>query len=499
MNVLLLVLDCLREDAITKEIAPNLHGLAASNLSFKSCITPANWSLPAHASLFTGEWPHEHKRFHREQHLDHSPLVRSYNEKGYDTVGVSANIYASSSHGFDTEFDQFYETRRPLNPRGLNPFANVRRIQEDREPSKSDYFQTLVDSVAHEAPIASIGNFGRAVLLELDRRYACRQYVPLLRDDKYGFLTRASRRTSKMLAEAFEQNSASDQPLFAFANYMDTHYPYQPPEEHFYAVTNGEYDIASLHDIDPNIASSKRFLNEYFSDGIDEEALSLIRAAYRGEVSSVDEQIGDLLGLLTENGLRENTLVIVTADHGECLGEEDLRGERGMGHLDSLNEHLWKVPLIISNPKITPNTVDERVSLKSLFDLLTGDLESFVDCGGQNYDKYFDEDIVFFELPANPYHESSFEKHENVPDWYVEREAKTHTVLGFDGDWCVTIDSRGERSAWHNGVTADVAEAPDELVSECCAAVDEFPEIQDDVESSLSGNVEQQLEDLGYL
>ena len=498
-NVLCLVLDCLRLDAITEADAPTIHALAEENLSFDACVTPANWSLPAHASLFTGEWPHDHGYYHREHHLDAPPLAATLRADGYDTVGVTANIYASSSHGFDHGFDRFYETRRPLNPRGLNPFANVREIQEDRTPRPRDYVRTLVDAATHDRPLASLDNFARAVALELDRRYAYRKHLPFVDADSYGFLTRASDRSTDLLVDEIERTAARDAPLFAFANYMDTHYPYEPPAEHFRAVTGGEYDLDDLRSMDPNFSNARRFRNEFFGGDVDEEAVELVRAAYRAEVRSVDEQIERLLRALEDAGVRDETVVVITSDHGEGLGETDLRGERTMGHLDALNEHLWTVPLIVANPALDDRTVAERTSLRALYDLLTGDLGAFVDAGGARWNEYFDDDPVFFELPANPYHEESMREYDNFEDWFVERESLTHTVMGFDGDWKVVADSRGEVSAYRGTEPADVAAAPVDLREACEDAVSRFPVVQGDVDNDLSGDVEQQLRDLGYV
>lgn len=497
-NVLCLVLDCLRSDAITEADAPNIHALAEENLSFSACVTPANWSLPAHASLFTGEWPHEHGYYHREHHLDRLPLIESLTADGFDTVGVTANIYASSSHGFDRGFDRFYETRRPLNPRGLNPFAHVRKIQEDRTPRPRDYVQTLAAATTHDRPLASLDNFARAIALELDRRYDYREHLPFVDADSYGFLTWASDRSTDLLVDEIEWTADADAPLFVFANYMDTHYPYEPPEEHFQAVVDGRWDLNDLRTMSPNFSNSRTFRNQFFAGDIDEDDVELVRAAYRAEVRSVDRQVGRLLQALEEAGVRNETIVVVTSDHGEGLGETDLRGERSMGHLDALNEHLWTVPLIVAHPDLEARTVDDRTSLRALYDLFTGDLDAFLDSGGRTWNDYFD-DPVFFELPANPYHEKSMRQYDNFEDWFVERESLTHTVMGFDDDWKVVADSRGKVSAYRGDEEADASAAPADLRAACEDAVAQFPPVQGDVDTDLSGDVEQQLRDLGYV
>jgi hypothetical protein len=279
---------------------------------------------------------------------------------------------------------------------------------------------------------------------------------------------------------------------------MNTHSPYEPPRKHFEAVADDNLDYESVADIDPDISSPFTFLNESFGDGIDEDSLELIRAAYRGEVHSVDEQVNTLLETLEDEGELEDTIVVITSDHGEALGEQDLNGERGMGHLPYLNENLWTVPLIVAHPDIDSITVEDRVSLKSLANLLTGDLETFVANEGTNYEEYF-EDTVFFEMPANPYHEDSFDNCPNIPEWYAEREAKTHTVLGFERDWRVSADSQGEISAWKNQTPKEVSEAPSALVTECTNAVGNFSGIDTAGGQEVSADLERQLEDLGYL
>lgn len=498
-NVVCLVLDCLRADAITASDAPNIHALAERNLSFDACVTPANWSLPAHASLFTGEWPHEHGYFRRDQSVGHMPLIETLNDEGYETVGTSANVFASSSYDFDDGFDHFYETRRPLNSKGLNPFARVRQLSADREPGLKAYIQTFVDSLAHKHPVASVDNFARSVALSLDRRFGLREYLPFVADDRYGFLTRAADRSTGYLAERMQRVADGPASLFAFANYMNTHYPYQPPKRHFRAVTGGERTLSELQNIDPDISHSRVFRDTAFADRIDEDDVALVRAAYRAEVRSVDEQVGRLLKALETVGIREETVVVITADHGECLGEVDLRNERAMGHFDGLSEHLWTVPLIVANPQIDPNTVEKVTSLKSLFDLLVGDLAEFLEAGGRTWKDHFDDDCVFFELPPNPTNEASLQSYSNYPDWFVERITRTHTVVGFDGPYAFVVDSTGQESGFHDGDPVEVSSVPDTLCDACKDAIGKFEPVTGLAESDLSDDVTEQLADLGYV
>jgi arylsulfatase A-like enzyme len=498
-NILFLVLDCLRTDAITPETAPTLSKLASENPSFESCIAPANWSLPSHASIFTGEYAHKHHIYHRRHKMDSLPLVEAMNDRGYRTVGITSNIYFSRGQGFATSFDEFYETRRPLNPNGLNPFSAVR----DREPPEGSgaktYLQVLNDAVRHEQPVASLGNYLRAVEIELDRRYDYTARLPGFKTDDYGFLTEGSDRSESLLVDLFERERNQDQPFFTFVNFMDTHYPYEPSQEYLDAVTDGRYDIAKIKDIDPDIAQSWVFLNEHYRDGIDGDDLELVRAAYRAEVRCVDDRITRLLDKLERTGLREETLVIVTSDHGEVLGEVDLRDERSMGHLDSLSNHLRTIPLVLADPALDDETIDQPIPLHRLTTHLLNNGTDWLDNTG-SIGKAFDPDgPVFFELPANPFHESSYDNYEYIPKWYAIREAKLHTVFGIDDGWFVAAQSDGTVTAWEGETEREVDDAPKDLVTATEASVAAFLSEDTANDGKVSGDLQQQLEDLGYM
>ncbi len=492
-NVLYLVLDCLRADAVTPATAPTIADLAAENPSVETCVAPAYWSLPSHASILTGEYPHEHHVYHRQHEAETLPLVEAFAERGHHTVGVTTNIYFSRGQGFDRGFEEFHETRRPLNPHGLNPFSAVRRREPPEGPDLRTYLAVLRAAATHDRPVASLGNYMRAVGIEMDRRYGYREYLPWADDDGYGFLTEGGDRAESLLVDLFERHAGDDRPFFAFANLMDAHYPYQPPAEYLRAETDGRYGVADLQALDPDLGNSWAFLEAYFGDGVDEDDLELVRAAYRAEVRAVDDRVARLLDALERTGLREETLVVITSDHGEVLGERDLRDERSMGHLRSLSEHLYTVPLVLAAPALDPVTVEDPVPLGALSTALIEEgTEWLADPAGT-----LPAEPALFELPANPYSEDSYEDRD-VPDWYVERETDTHAVLGVADRWRVLADSTGDIDAWEDGETRDPAAAPADLVETCQSAVEAFPGVGA-TDDEISADLQQQLEDLGYM
>jgi choline-sulfatase len=431
--------------------------------------------------------------------MESLPLVDAMDDRGYRTVGISSNIYFSQGQGFGTGFDEFYETRRSLNPHGINPFSAVRDRESPDGPELKTYFKVLGDALSHDRPVASLGNYFRAVAIELDRRYGYKSRIPGFDADDYGFLTEGSDRSESILVDLFKQSTTENRPFFAFTNFMDTHYPYEPTQQYLDAATDGSYDVEDIRSLDPNIAQSWVFLNEHYGDGVDKADLDLVRAAYRAEVRCVDDRVSRLLKALDRHGLREETLVVITSDHGEVLGETDRRGERSMGHLDSLSEHLREVPLILANSDLDPETVEKPISLLELTNSLIEDGTDWIDSDESIGELLAVDGPVLFELPANPFHGGSYDRYEHIPDWYAQREAESHTVFGTEDDWFVAVESDGTVTVWEDNDQQDIEEAPAGLVSACKTAVAAFSGENTIDNGQVSGDLQQQLEDLGYM
>lgn len=125
----------------------------------------------------------------------------------------------------------------------------------------------------------------------------------------------------------------SEDPFFLWNHYMDVHGPYEPPEPYRSQFLNddvSENEALTLYD---------RALED--PDSIDESERRLLRNLYDGEICYTDAQIGAFLDALAERGLLENSVVLVTADHGDGLGDH---GQ--YGHPRHLYEELVRVPFV---------------------------------------------------------------------------------------------------------------------------------------------------------
>jgi choline-sulfatase len=138
------------------------------------------------------------------------------------------------------------------------------------------------------------------------------------------------------------------EPFFLFIHYFDPHVPYTPP-----APWSGAGNEADTTGITGSLEDVK-LLKDYLGEGgaVDRRA-ERMRDLYRGEVEYTDHEVGVLLGLLEEQGLLENTLVVFTADHGETFWEHREMGEY-FDHGYMVYETTTHIPLIIRRPGDVP-------------------------------------------------------------------------------------------------------------------------------------------------
>jgi len=135
------------------------------------------------------------------------------------------------------------------------------------------------------------------------------------------------------------------EPFFLWNHYMDVHGPYQPPKRF-----RNEFINDSISN-----RESKRLYRRSVDDpeSITEEERELQQALYDAENRYVDKQIGDFLAALKQRDHLEDTLLILTADHGDAFGE------RGYyGHPRKVDEELLHVPLLVRGEGVPESTID---------------------------------------------------------------------------------------------------------------------------------------------
>ena len=300
-NLLLITLDTLRADHLSaygyeRRTTPNIDRLAETGVLFESAIANSSWTLPSHASLFTGRLPHEH----RADWLD--PLDRTYPTlaevlaaHGYATAAFAANTtYVTPEWGLARGFARFEVYGSSLS---------------------DDVVRTLYGKKLALTVLPRVGYFD----------------IP------------GRKRASRVNHEFFHWlDEGGGRPFFAFLNYIEVHDPYVPVrgyESRFSAhVPRG--DLVNFQ-FQPYAFRRKRTLTA-------EEVQSEVNG-YDACLAYLDEQLGQLFQELATRGLDKNTLVILTSDHGEAFGNHDL-----FGHGNGLYIETLHVPLIFVWPGRIP-------------------------------------------------------------------------------------------------------------------------------------------------
>jgi len=335
-NVLLIVLDTVRADHLSlygyhRATTPNLDQLAKRGIRFEHVRATAPWTLPSHASMFTGRWPHELGVEWMTPLRGNFPTLAEYlGSHGYATAGFAANtLFCSYDTGIDRGFTHY----------------------EDYEVGPLDAARTaLVVDVAFKGVFGLAVNYGRS----FDAGPLRPLQVVLL-----GWILARDRISARAINLKFldwlNRRREPRRPFFAFLNYFDAHTPYLPPDgidRHFGLRPEGPADLEIL-----------RLWNERPKQNVTQREATLVHDAYDDCIAYLDDQLGRLFDELERRGMLKNTLVIVTSDHGEQLGEHGF-----FGHGKSLYAQEVRVPLLIIPPggMSAGMSVRDPVSLRDL-------------------------------------------------------------------------------------------------------------------------------------
>jgi arylsulfatase A-like enzyme len=310
-NVLLIIWDTVREESISlygyeRETTPFLKVLASQGARFNSAFSTSPWTLASHGSIFSGRYPGELKAQLRTPLTDPFPRVaESFSAAGYATGGFIANdAYCTREYGLHRGF-QHYEDYK------ISFGAIVHASQLGR---------LLMD----EGIVRRMLNF-----YDIPGRKSAHD----VNDEFLGWL-----------------DAKGGRPFFAFLNMLDAHQPYVPPEPFRARFTRpGEwYWPTSIR-------------TEYKETT--PELLRYSRDQYEASIAYQDSALADLIAELRKRKLLENTVVVVTSDHGEHFGEH-----KRVSHGSSLYPQLTHVPLVMRFPRrIPPNTVVANpVSLRDM-------------------------------------------------------------------------------------------------------------------------------------
>ena len=304
-DIVLIVLDTQRLDRLgcygcRRPTTPRLDAFAADALVYDRCISPAIWTLPSHASMFTGLFPSEHGASYNHMWLDEgfATMAELLDGAGYQTVALSNNVWISDSSNLSQGFDRVIRPASLHHPRGNSISEFVTRVL---------------------CPAGRVGKWLGAVTTE----------------------DAGAKYTSRLAARWLDRRDRS-RPFFMFVNYLEPHHPYRPSLPHR-EVFIGPDDVDRSYRYNWSKAAEFSLLRQACYT-VDE--LRLLNQTYDAESRWLDDYVGELLEVLAGNASLDDVLVIITSDHGENLGDHHL-----MAHSWCVYDTLAHVPLILRYPK----------------------------------------------------------------------------------------------------------------------------------------------------
>lgn len=333
-RVALIVLDTLRKDAFDQYFSW-LPGRC-----FEQAWSTAKWTMPAHASLFTGKYASEVGVNAKSEGLDCSDpvLAELLSEAGYTTYAFSANLMVSPVFGFDRGFDCFEGTWRVnTNSKGISGWKEL--------------LHNGCSGLAKYTTLLKYTPAGHYRILPSIKAGLRRRLVDWPIDSFFGNRTQDDGAATFLASLREDRYRDAD---FLFVNLMEAHAPYSPPEP--YRNIDASYDevAATLTTNEPDRQT--------------------VRDAYDNSVHYLADQYQHIFAELTERF----EYVITLSDHGELFGEHS-----SWRHLHGVYPQLTHIPLVISGSGLS-GSCQKTVSIldihQTLFDLL--DLNG--DSRGQN-------------------------------------------------------------------------------------------------------------------
>lgn len=359
-NVIFIVLDTHRWDRLglygyPRPVSPNLDAFAEKATVYERAISPAQWTIPAHASFFTGEFPTTHQTTQSGHSLPpHFPTLAEWlRSENYQRVGFCNNpLVGVIDNGLKRGFDRFYNyggavpTVPAWSQGGLKGLS--KRLWESYTQLLRRISYPVQNAVARSERVLSFTL--KPALVPLWTKFA----------NFKGDTSRSLEDVQIYLKQLF---GTAGRPEFVFLNLMETHLPFTPPEpfrSQFVPEVNSDRAVRDFMNLYNSLALNWLLpLAEPFS----ELEWRTLHGFYDAEVAYQDHLLGSLLEYLDTPGIAENTLVILAGDHGEMLGEHDF-----MGHSFRAYEELVHVPLIVRFPgQQHGRRVAEPVSTNQLF------------------------------------------------------------------------------------------------------------------------------------
>jgi len=288
MNVIFIVVDALRFDHLgisgySRNTSPNIDKIARESVFFSNAITTIPSTTPSISSMMTGLYPHSHGlRFIHRQKLN--PKVTTLPEI------LHAHGYKTIGYDLDSIGDGL--------EKGFDAFSLLR--------------WRMINKIKRTLKKSIYWNYKIGQAEELT--HFAKKQIKICKDDNF----------------------------FLYLHYNDLHWPYKPIKP-FDEMFDPDYKGDHIFNDWNNKISRGDMI---FNNPLPKDEIYHAIAHYDGLIRYIDTQINHIIMYLEEMKIRDNTLLVISADHGESLGEHKLHFQHSL----CLYEEGIKIPLIIDNP-----------------------------------------------------------------------------------------------------------------------------------------------------
>ncbi len=406
-NVLIITADQLRFDAVSTGgnnhvHTPNLARLARTGVNFTNSFTPCPICVPARASITTGNYPHFATGTARNSgyiHQDQPVLAHHFNAAGYGTYAVGKLHYVPYAE--------------PGEPRLVHGFQSVDLMESGRIISRyapdlprgiEDYYDYLEDVgwKGFKRAHAAGNNDVHPAVSPLPAEHYVDSWI-----------------ADTTIRRLEEHEGRDHEPFLLWMSFPKPHSPYDPPRpyDQFYDPRTLPEPFGGPELLESHSPILRRNRPRYNWRSMSPQAIQVARAHYYGCITFQDACVGRVLDYLESEGLREDTIVIYTADHG------DLLGDFGCFFKQSFMNGSVRVPFIWSAPGLLPSgrTSDALVGLQDILPTITTMTRAALDRPVHGLDL---SDELAGEVPL-------------ARDVYISEcnDAPTQSYMACDGKW----------------------------------------------------------------
>ncbi|MEW6584972.1 MAG: sulfatase [Nitrospirota bacterium] len=344
LNIILITLDTARARSFSvygnsRKTTPFLDDFSKECVVYRRCYAPSPWTSPSHASLFTGLYPSQHgvfDYFNLQLSRNFYTIPEILSAAGYRTLGISCNALINRTSGFG---------------RGFEWFSNVALPYDDAEVER---IRATLDVPWHrQIKVFFKDSLWAGKTIPLIKAKINSYYMNRVMEKSF-FATR------KAMTNGINVIRNSHYPFFLFINLMETHTVYNPP------VDYRNKFVRDNSAMEKKLFLAQRYDMAYYSQRIDitAEEFEYLKSLYEEALLFLDNFIENIVTELQKKKILDSTMLIITGDHGEHVGEKG-----HFTHVFSLYNEVLHVPLIIKYPYgfPAPSVNDSVVQLNDIF------------------------------------------------------------------------------------------------------------------------------------